>query len=168
MPRVMEEQFLRDVLKEHEPAILFCRQLAMVSQVIDDLYDQDKDYDADAMLKAFWISLIDLHYNSFFRQHMDELVPVMQGALMDWMDSSQLEKGTDHERNIAFVLRDSLSNIVSHCALIVGGYNWMRETSVEVRRHVFEDRLDQYKEGLKQCQSAVEEGLQNLAKGKNS
>lgn len=153
MPRPIEAEFLYDVLKGDRAAVAFCQQLFMVSQVLDDLYDGD-DVSKEQIIKAFWVALIDLNFNPFFKQHRDELIPIMQAAFVDWIDASELETGTEHERNIAFVLRDSIGNIVSHCALLIGGFDWMRSTSMDVRRHIFEDRLEHYKQELTKCQAA--------------
>ena len=125
----------------------FCKIVFRASQVLDDLIDGDQ-LTAVAVINTFWEIMIDLPRNSFYRQHVDTLVPIMQVFLQDWEDATNLEKQGDHEKNIAFVLRDTVGGIVIHVAGLVGGREWARQIAVSVRQHIHEDTLDEYKEGL--------------------
>lgn len=149
MPRPNEAEFLESVLQGHRSAIEFCQMLFRISQTWDDLIDLDNDkVSKEKINQAFWEALIGLHENVFFLQHSHELVPLMRQYIMDWLDANTLELGTDHEINIAFVLRDGIGAMVAHCAYLIGGYKWMRHVSAEVRRHIFEESLGAYKSQL--------------------
>ena len=74
----------------------------------------------------------------------------MAAALQDWRDSVCLERNGDHHgRTLAFVLRDQLTSLVVQCAGIIGGFEWMQQVSVEIRRHFHEDALADYLKELK-------------------
>lgn len=149
MPRANEENFLTAVLKSHGPAITFCQTLFQISQTLDDLVDRDKPIDDLRIYLAFWQSLIELPGNPFYRQHELMLRPLMAAALQDWWDATQMERtGGNHEKTLSFVLRDMLTGIVIQCAGIIGGWAWMQQVSVEVRRHFHEDTLEEYLEDL--------------------
>ena len=148
MPRENEHEFVSKCLMGEPNAVAFCGSLFRVSQVIDDLVDQDKPVSKDAVKEAFWECLIEIPRNPFYQRHFNQLLPQIQVFFNDWLDSCDLEKKGDHEKNIAFVLRDSIGSIIAHCAYILGGYRWMREVSVMIREHIHEDTLEEYKEGL--------------------
>jgi len=149
MPRKNEHDFLMKVLCGNASAVDFCEVLFRISQVLDDLYDGDKQVDREHLVDVLgWESLIRLPNNPFYIQYFHVLNPIMQAAIVDWMDANKLERGRDHEKNIAFVLRDSIGGIISHCALLVGGYAWMREWSPKIRQHIFEEPLKDYKREL--------------------
>ncbi len=149
MPRENESEFIHKVLKGNIHAVVFCQTIFRVSQVIDDLIDRDKDVDNRTIMNTFWTCIIELPNNPFYRKHFDFLNPLLQSYFNDWMDSYFLETTkSDHHQNIAFGLRASIGNILVQCAFLIGGYHWMREISIEVRDHIFEESLLEYKEGL--------------------
>ena len=150
MPRPDEHLFLNQVLRECAPAVAFCEQLFRISQVLDDLIDKDKPVSDLAITKAFWLALIELPANPFYRQHEPYLRPLMAAALQDWMDATCLERlGGDHGAHLAFVLRDQLTAVVVQCAYLVGGYDWMQSVSVQIRQHFHEDSLGDYMSDLR-------------------
>lgn len=147
MARANEAQFLQEVLKGDAGAILLCQHLFEISQIWDDLIDGSY-VGKEQINRAFWLALIELPHNPFYVKHLTYLRPLLQHFVMDWFDANALEQRDDHQRNIAFVLRDSVGAIVSHCAFIVGGYDWMRQVSPEIREHIFDEPLENYKKGL--------------------
>lgn len=145
MPQPNEREFLQHVLRNDTAAILFCESLFRVSQVLDDLIDQDKPITGDAIYQSYWEALIDIPSNPFYRANELTLRPLMAAALQDWRDSVTLERDESHHgRTIAFVLRDQLTSLVVQCACLVGGFQWMQQVSKEVRLHFHEDSLHSY------------------------
>jgi len=144
-----ENAFIHRVLKGDELAIAFCKDLFQVSQVWDDLYDRDKPVDRDVLNATFWTVMVSIPSNPFYQRHFDVLNPLLQVAMVDWMDSNKLASGEVEHRVAAYVLRDSVSTILIHCARLVGGYNWMREISIEVREALYDEPLRDFMEELK-------------------
>ncbi len=142
-----ERELLTYVLKADQPAIAMIEGLAAVSQVWDDLIDKDPVSD-EQIHAAFGYLLVDLPQNPFYRRHQDYLLPLFQHFILDWQDATELEKGSDHDQSVAYVLRDSFSSLVGHCALLVGGLDWYRHVALTIRRHIFDEPLNAYKEGL--------------------
>lgn len=143
-----EPQFLDRVLLGHRPAVAFCQQLGAISQIWDDLVDGDKEVSSDEINAAFWRALVEVPANPFYQQHFTHLQPLIQAAITDWLDANELERGSTHEQQVAWVLRDSVGAIVVHCAYLVGGYAHMREVSLEIRRALYDESFDEYKEVL--------------------
>ncbi|WP_045405399.1 hypothetical protein [Vibrio jasicida] len=140
-----------------QAAASFCRTLFNVSQVLDDLIDKDKPLSDDEIFKAFWDCLIEVPKNPFYIRNAPTLIPMMQVFLVDYRDSVILERAdnlnaqqNDHGKHIAFVLRDSVGSIITHCAYLVGGYEHMEKISALVRTTIYNESLEQYMEAL--CQ----------------
>ncbi len=150
MAREKENAFLMEVLKGDYLAVAFCESVFRVSQILDDLVDRDKPVDNNTIIEAFWRTLIELPNNEFYRRNFDTLNPILRTMLVDWLDANTLEVGNDHEKSIAFVLRDSIGSIAVHAAYLVGGYSWGRQVSADIRRFIFDEPLDDYKRGLEQ------------------
>ena len=150
MPRPDERQFLNEVLQGCAPAVEFCEQLFRISQLLDDLIDKDKPVSDATITRAFWVALIELPANPFYRQHELYLRPLMASALQDWTDATSMERaGDQHGKHLAFVLRDQLTAVVIQCAYLIGGYGWMQEVSEHIRRHFHEDTLVDYMNDLR-------------------
>jgi hypothetical protein len=147
MPRCDEAEFLQFALKGDAAAVEYCQIVFRASQILDDLIDGD-NVSSLSIVNTFWEIMIDLPKNSFYREHVDTLVPMQQVFLQDWEDASNLEKLGPEDVNIAFVLRDTIGGIVTHAAALVGGREWARSIAIAVRRHIHEDTLDEYKEEL--------------------
>jgi hypothetical protein len=143
-----ETQFLHEILMGNHEAVRLCQLFARVSQVLDDLIDKDKPVPDEVIVKSYWDCLIEVPSNTFYQQNFGNLQPIVRQVLIDWLDATALEKGGDHEKNIAFVLRSSLESIVIQSALILGGYEWVRKVSLKVREFVFTESLKDYKEAL--------------------
>ena len=136
-----QREFLLRALQGNIPAVAFCETLFSISQAWDDIVDQDKEYDVNKMM---WEALVTLPNNPFYREHFDILNPFVQIAIVDWLDSNELCKGNVEQKAAAYVLRDTLTTIVIHCARLIGGYDWMMEISMEVRRELYNEPLNEY------------------------
>lgn len=129
-------------------AVKFCEDLFRISQIWDDLIDRDREVPNTFINQMMWKALVDVPQNPFYYNNATSLSKIIELHIIDWFDANELEQGSDHDKNMAFVLRDSIGTIVIHCAKIIGGYDWMRSISTEVRRYVYDEPLEAYKEAL--------------------
>lgn len=139
-----EYGFLNEALLGDQYAIEFCRSLFRISQVWDDLIDGDEAVDAESINAAFWEALVTIPLNPFYRNNFTTLQPLVQAAIIDWLAANDLERGSQQEQVVAFVLRDTLTSIITHCALIVGGYQHMRDVNPVVRRKLHDESIAEY------------------------
>jgi hypothetical protein len=139
-----EPELLRHALKGNVEAVNLCLTLFSVSQTWDDLTDGDKEVAPEAINAAFWNCLVALPSNKFYQLHEKTLGPLVQAAIVDWLTANDLEKGSEHDRTISFVLRDQLTGLVVQCALLIGGYEWMRTVAPDVRRYFHDETLEKY------------------------
>lgn len=139
-----------DVLKADQAAVDFIETVGGLSQVWDDVVDGDipSEAIADVVNRMMHITLFVLPNNPFYRYNFATLNPMMQLIVNDWHDANALERGTRHDRTVAFVLRDRLASLVVQCAAIVGGATWARTVGPRIRRFFFDETLDQYLEDL--------------------
>lgn len=142
-----EREFLEHVLLGDRQAVDFVEMLGQISQVWDDIVDEPHSPPSAADInKAFWTALVGVQMNPFFNRHRDVLMPVLHMAVVDWMDSNNLERGSKHDKTLAFVLRDTLVSVVVLCAELVGGWQHAREVGPNIRRFFYSEHLDQYLE----------------------
>jgi len=143
-----ENQLITQALKGNQEAAAFCTMIFEASQVWDDMIDGDK-VDKEQINSVFWNLLVALPGNSFYRQNTDSITPIIMQSITDWHVANALESGNTHERSIAFVLRDSVSALLIHCATLIGGYTWGRQVAVEIRKAIHNETLEDYIKGLK-------------------
>jgi hypothetical protein len=143
-----EETFLLQIIRDHD-AVRFAQTIFLASQVLDDLYDQDKEVPKDEIVRTFWDMLIEIPSNPFYLQHITTLTPLLQSMMVDWIDSCTLERSGDiRQQRVSYVLRDSVSALAIHCAYLVNGYEWMVQISPEVRQYIFDEPFEEYRSKL--------------------
>ncbi len=144
-----ELNHLTHALRGDLQAIKFCDDLFALTQVWDDLVDGDREVAPETVNRTFWRALVELPQNPFYLRNLEDLRPLLRGFFNDWFDANSLEHGDVHERTLSFVLRDAVGSVVSQCAYLVGGYEWMRQVSPDIRRMIHDERLEDYLRGLK-------------------
>lgn len=134
-----------NALKGNKSAVELIYHLIDVSQTIDDIVDADKPLGREQLYRCFWQMLIEIPKNPFFHQNSVSLNAIMANALNAWFDANTLEAAGRIEcLQVSFVLRDLLHEVFLHCILLVGGYEWLRQWSGQVRSFVFDELFDSY------------------------
>ena len=133
-------ELVRHYLKDSPAAFEAAQMLWSAAHVIDDLVDQDKDHAADVIVGAFWVFAVGLRNNGFWREFEHLLQPLLEQALYDWLDSIYFEWTSNHPA--AFILRGSLISVYVKMAEILGGLDWARDASRQLRDAVFDDYED--------------------------
>jgi hypothetical protein len=119
-----------------------------VSQKWDDLIDGDA-VSASEINRMMWLAIVEIPNNPFYKQHADNIQHMLASIIQDWFTANDLEQGGEHDKNIAFVLRDKLVSFVCYIALLTGGYDWAAKVNPEITRYFFTEDLEAYKAGLK-------------------
>lgn len=139
---------LEHAFKGNEDAVGLIDMLAGASQTWDDLIDKDKPVSDESINGMMLDLLVNLPRNPFWRAFRDELQPIIEQCIIDWMSANTLEKAYRHDRTLAFVLRDNLAAVAIRCATIIGGMQWAIEVAPEIRRTLHDEPLDEYLENL--------------------
>lgn len=140
-----EQDWLADLIGDTD-AVEFCNKLGMVSQVWDDLIDEGK---SDGVHQAMFAALVEIPANPFYRQHFDQLQPLVAQACADYIASVTLEAASPHDRTLAFVLRDSLAAVIQQCVAIARGWPCALANGPRIRRVCSDESLVDYLGGLK-------------------
>lgn len=142
-------KIVENALKGNKDAIRLVLDLAQIARIWDNIIDADKPVSIDEKNRMIWNIMVGIQSNPFYDENRQRFVTCFKDYLNSWMDANTLEKGTDHEKHVAFILRDLIGNVIMHCAEIIDGYDWMRLVSPVVRTFQFDEPLETYMEGLK-------------------
>lgn len=99
----------------------FLTILFKLSHRADDIVDGDAKSLLAAIVMMISDSTIVLGNNKFWQINHGVLTPVMLCSLMNWYISAKWEKGTKDRQLFAFVLRESLDQIIYLVAFLTGG-----------------------------------------------
>lgn len=123
-------------------AISFLETVGAITQVWDDLIDRDKpvsDYDIN---EAFMGCLINIPRNPFYRENFLDLQPVIEHVILQWITSASIEKsGVESLLPITFVTRGAFNDLITRCAMIIGGQDHAQSVAVTVMNFSFHDEV---------------------------
>lgn len=141
---------LSSAVQEDRCATAFLEGVVTALHVWDDLIDLDKTPVPEEINDAFWFLLVDLPRNRFYMDHFDLLNPVLMVAITNWHAANHLEReGDDNaDKAIAFILRSAYVDLITQCALIVGGTEWANRVTPAIRRFAHSEGYQQYRVNL--------------------
>lgn len=130
-------------------AISFFLTVADASELFDDVVDNDKPIEAGHVERVAFSLLTALPLNPFFDRFKGQLCPIMHTGINAWLDATAMEKGSEHEKTHAYVLRDWYMELLMYVIYLTRGRDYMRSVSVEIRAFFMAETLEEYKEKLK-------------------
>lgn len=135
---------LTTALKGNKDAVSYCLNLYEVAHVWDDLIDKDKEITDAAIHTAFIRCLVDIPYNSFYRQNIDYLLPLQHNSILQWIDANKMEKMDLQSKYKAYMLKASFLQIVNCCAALIGGHEWAMEIGADLRNALYAETLEEF------------------------
>lgn len=130
-------------------AIRFILQFSDACELFDDLIDKDKPIDDAHVIRVLFSVLTEMPVNPFFDRWKQHLIPIIVTGINAWLDANELEKGDDHDKVFAYVLRDWYMEFVAFVIYATRGRDYMRAVSMDVRRFfTHHETLEQYREKL--------------------
>lgn len=140
MERIKEQELISRWLQGDPYAIELVNTINGISQVWDDLYDRDQPVETWQINQMMMQALITIPRNPFYQKHFSELQPIIEHALMTWLDSNQLEQSEDpRDWYVSYVLRSVTTDIFIHCCYLVGGAQWRLLAADEIRKTIYRD-----------------------------
>lgn len=131
-------------------AIGFVLDIGEIAEVWDDLVDKDKPVSDDRLNNAFTVMLTELPLNPFFDRYKTQLTPLMVAGINAWQDANALERGSDNDKAMAYVLRDWYVELVMFVIYLTAGRHTMRAASLELRKFFSShETMQDYVEKLK-------------------
>lgn len=108
--------------------------LSSITETWDDIVDEG-EADTGKVNEAFVNALFTIQRNPFYAQHRDYLEPVLMAGINAWQDANDLQAWEgDKWRMLAFFTRNVVAELAPAIAFCVGGYQHMRNVSLEMRR----------------------------------
>lgn len=154
-PKTTEREKLNGWLLGNQPAVEFVSLILRMSHIWDDLVDEDwadKDPDVsrETLHSLLWQAIIVLPSNPFYQAHFPTLNAGLQRCILDWLVANDLERDKTHPQ-VSYVLRDSVSLLVVHVAMLVGGLDHARVVARELVETVFTEPLEAYTKEILEC-----------------
>lgn len=98
------------------PAVIFIILIFQVLHIYDDLIDQDRPPSSEDLHKCFWIVLIELPLDPFYRKHEAVLRPLLMNSILNWRVANNLENSQEQNRRhlgVAWILRAAYLDLLS-------------------------------------------------------
>lgn len=153
-PKVLEEAVMGDKV-----ALEMLRAFARVAHFWDDLIDGDKNLDDASVHARMWDAVVTLPCNAFYHEHIATLAPIIANAIINWRIATNIERdphSTPKDLGFAFVIRSAYVDLVTTCALIIGGVEHAVAIGPAVRRWIHEEGFFKYLDNLAAEQRARE------------
>jgi hypothetical protein len=142
-----DRELFHNITKGNESAIALMELLSGVSQIWDDLIDQDKEVTNNDINQVFIALLSTLPRNRFYVEHFDELQPLIEMAIIDWLTANALEnREDDHSLNLAWAFRSNLTMVLIGVAKMVGGMAHAIRSAPMIRQYAYSESLEEYKD----------------------
>lgn len=136
---------LLEILKGDRPALDMVIMLQLIVNVWDDLIDKDVAVTDEQINQAFWYCLSGIPTNPFYLKHAYSLHPVIQTGIFNWFAANKMERNKDGMgREIAHVLRYSITDVIVMMAYLVGGYEWAEQHAAEIKLMTQKNPLSDY------------------------
>ena len=144
----MTKDFQRQVhlwVKGHVQATAFLVTLFDVLHCVDDLTDKDKPVATATIQASFYKALVTLPRNEFYQQHFALLNGALQTAILNWHAANKMEVTDEaNTKEVAYVLRSSYNDLITLCAMIVGGEDWAVTVAYECRLRAAKEGFGEY------------------------
>lgn len=129
-------------------AVNFALMFLHIVDTWDDLIDKDQPITDANINSAFWFCLSSLPRNPFYRQFTDELTPIIEVGIFNWMAADELRlKGGTKEMEVANVIRHGVSDLFVHMARLIGGFDWAAEVTADIKMLAQNDTLEEFARG---------------------
>jgi hypothetical protein len=133
-------------LRDDEHAIDLALMYIHIADVWDDLIDLDQEVGGETINQMMWMALSGIPRNPFFRRFHDELLPIVEVAICNWVASDVLRSDIDNQKaqEIANVIRHGLSDLLIHMARLIGGPSWAMCVAPAIKLLAQNDTLTEF------------------------
>jgi hypothetical protein len=107
--------FFEKLFGGRTPGCLFAVLIFQVLHIYDDLIDKDNTLTIDDIHKCFWIALLELPLDPFYRQHEAVLRPILMNSIVNWRVANDMENSAKELKHlgIAWIIRGSYIDLLS-------------------------------------------------------
>lgn len=144
--RVKRDAIMSTWMLGERAAVECVVMLSGIAECWDDIIDEES-VSEERIHRAFTHALVGLQLNQFYERHKHMLLPVVIASINAWLDANNLQSGTRHERMAAFFLRNLGYELATIAAFCVGGWDHMREVSLEMRKFFWHETFEEWEHG---------------------
>ena len=150
-----DKQQTLDLVKGNKHAADFIELIVTILHFWDDLIDKDKAL-SDTEINAHMFNvLVTLPRNPFYAANFSALNVILTNSITNWQVANRLEReGDEYEKHIAYILRSSYVDLITHAGLLVGGPEWAQYVGHKIRCHAHAEGYEGYLSNLEAEQSA--------------
>lgn len=139
---------LKHFFQGNQEAVDLALMLVHILDVWDDLVDKDREPSEEEINRMMWFCISGLPRNRFYRQFQDELTPIFEVGVFNWIAADELKRrGGQKELEVANVIRHSVSDLFVHIARLIGGFQWAATVTPEIKLLAQNDTLEEYMKG---------------------
>lgn len=125
-------EIIKMACKGDKHAEQFCLSWYEFAHLVDDCADEPHKVNGEGLAKRFSIYTVTLCCNPFFLKHRAELMALMLQSANYWAESNH-RHGVERD-----ILKSFWHSVIYHCALIIGGWQWMRHMMRETLEFDYE------------------------------
>jgi hypothetical protein len=112
----------------------------------DDLVDKDKLVSEDKINKAFFICLVSLPSNQFYKYIQNAVLPMWVTIISSYQTANKFEKDKDvHGIEISHNLRYAAGHIIAYAVHVCVGPEMAKEIMPDVWKDIVHERFDDYR-----------------------
>jgi hypothetical protein len=142
-----DRQKLLEIFQGNTDAFELASMLAELVDTWDDAIDRDKPVTDDRLNRSFWLALVEMPGNEFYRSYGHMLRPVVATGILNWIAANKLQSSRDvHHVEIAHVIRYSIGDVLMLIATIIGGQEWGFKVAADIRLMCQKNTLAEFKE----------------------
>lgn len=123
--------FLREWIG-NDHAYQFLLDISDITELWDDIVDEDTTIPVDRVHAVFTRALISLPMNPFYAQHRSFLTPVLITSINTWLDANELQHGTRNERALAYTARNMDIQVIQAIIYLTRGQEFLRTISPQL------------------------------------
>lgn len=136
---------LMDWFANNKDAVVCMVLISNIVEIWDDLIDARESVSDTQINTAFLQTLIDLPSNPFWKQYQPLLNPIIMVSVNAWMDANDAQKSDEQwKRRMAFYLRNASMELVLYIAQLTGGWQHLRNVSMEIREFFAHEDYEQW------------------------
>lgn len=142
---------LYDAAAGNLDAVEFMVDSFLVVHLWDDLIDNDRKIPSGEINGGFYLALVKIPQNTFYRANQERLAQFIERSVIDWLTATAWEERgqlTRQQAEIAYITRSSYTQIIIEVALLCGGFQHALALQETVRLKMHDEGVNGYQDSL--------------------
>lgn len=137
----------REMFADDAHAFTLALILIKVCNIWDDLVDKDHGVSDAAINYSYKACLIDMPRNPFYRAYQDQLLPLMESAILCYITANRYEQdGDEHGVELGHFMRYAVVQVIVQIVTLKKGFDEAARLAPRMYKAFCDDRVEHYKE----------------------